>query len=201
MTQTKVRIVAMGDSTTAGTPAFKSPREAPPTGSGDETSQYAYWLMQAHPGLGGRQPGHQRAAQRSDRGAVRGRRDRAEARGRRDHRRRQRRLPGPAGAARQGSACRDVQARPRRRHPRRRRHDHPLQHRDGGSERADEGDQRLDPFAGARGSRRDFRRHARRGRRAGQSRQARQLTRTACIPMRRATARWPTRSRPRSCRR
>jgi lysophospholipase L1-like esterase len=46
----RVRIVAMGDSTTAGTPAFKSAREAPPTGSGDETSQYAYWLMKAHPG-------------------------------------------------------------------------------------------------------------------------------------------------------
>src|SRR5215813_5861037 len=44
-----VRIVAMGDSTTAGTPAFKSPREAPPNGSGDKTSQYAYWLMKAHP--------------------------------------------------------------------------------------------------------------------------------------------------------
>lgn len=42
-------IVAMGDSTTAGTPAFKSPREAPPRGSGDETSQYAYWLMKGHP--------------------------------------------------------------------------------------------------------------------------------------------------------
>jgi lysophospholipase L1-like esterase len=48
-TQSRVRIVAMGDSTTAGTPAFKSPREAPPKGSGDETSQYAYWLMKAHP--------------------------------------------------------------------------------------------------------------------------------------------------------
>jgi lysophospholipase L1-like esterase len=47
---TRVRIVAMGDSTTAGTPAFKSPREAPPDGRGDETSQYAYWLMKAHPG-------------------------------------------------------------------------------------------------------------------------------------------------------
>ena len=47
--QPPVRIVAMGDSTTAGTPAFKSPREAPPKGSGDETSQYAYWLMRAHP--------------------------------------------------------------------------------------------------------------------------------------------------------
>ena len=49
MSQARVRIVAMGDSTTAGTPAFKSPREAPPNGSGDQTSQYAYWLMQKHP--------------------------------------------------------------------------------------------------------------------------------------------------------
>ena len=48
-TQPVARIVAMGDSTTAGTPAFKSPREAPPKGSGDVTSQYAYWLKQAHP--------------------------------------------------------------------------------------------------------------------------------------------------------
>lgn len=45
----RVRIVALGDSTTAGTPAFKSPREAPPRGEGDATSQYAYWLMKAHP--------------------------------------------------------------------------------------------------------------------------------------------------------
>jgi len=50
MTQPRTRIVAMGDSTTAGTPAFKSPREAPPNGKGDETSQYAYWLMKAHAG-------------------------------------------------------------------------------------------------------------------------------------------------------
>ena len=49
LNQPGIRIVAMGDSTTAGTPAFKSPREAPPAGSGDETSQYAYWLMRAHP--------------------------------------------------------------------------------------------------------------------------------------------------------
>ena len=40
----------MGDSTTAGTPEWKSPVEAPPNGSGDETSQYAWWLMQARPG-------------------------------------------------------------------------------------------------------------------------------------------------------
>ncbi len=42
-------IVAMGDSTTAGTPGWKSRIEAPPKGAGDETSQYAYWLMQSHP--------------------------------------------------------------------------------------------------------------------------------------------------------
>lgn len=47
--QSKVTIVAMGDSTTAGTPAFLSPRESPPNGRGDETSQYAYWLMKTHP--------------------------------------------------------------------------------------------------------------------------------------------------------
>src|SRR5262249_61652619 len=43
-----IRIVAVGDSTTAGTPAFTSPREAPPNGDGDVTSQYAYWLMKTH---------------------------------------------------------------------------------------------------------------------------------------------------------
>ena len=46
----RVRIVAMGDSTTAGTPAFLSPAEAPPAGRGDETSQYAHWLMLSRPG-------------------------------------------------------------------------------------------------------------------------------------------------------
>lgn len=43
------RIVALGDSTTAGTPAFLSPLEAPPDGRGDARSQFAYWLMQARP--------------------------------------------------------------------------------------------------------------------------------------------------------
>jgi lysophospholipase L1-like esterase len=46
---TAVTIVALGDSTTAGTPGFRSPIEAPPRGSGNVESQYAYWLMQAHP--------------------------------------------------------------------------------------------------------------------------------------------------------
>jgi lysophospholipase L1-like esterase len=44
-----IRIVALGDSTTAGTPGFLSPLEAPPEGSGDVTSQYAYWLMRERP--------------------------------------------------------------------------------------------------------------------------------------------------------
>jgi lysophospholipase L1-like esterase len=44
-----MRIVALGDSTTAGTPGWKSPIESPPDGSGDERSQYAYWLTRAHP--------------------------------------------------------------------------------------------------------------------------------------------------------
>jgi lysophospholipase L1-like esterase len=43
-----VTIVALGDSTTAGTPAFKSPIEAPPDGAGNAESQYAHWLMQRH---------------------------------------------------------------------------------------------------------------------------------------------------------
>src|SRR5262249_26756372 len=40
-----IRLVAMGDSTTAGTPAFKSPREPPPHGDCAVTSQSAYCSM------------------------------------------------------------------------------------------------------------------------------------------------------------
>jgi lysophospholipase L1-like esterase len=49
VTGARLRIVALGDSTTAGTPGWKSPLEAAPAGAGDEASQYAYWLMQTHP--------------------------------------------------------------------------------------------------------------------------------------------------------
>jgi lysophospholipase L1-like esterase len=49
MTDDRVLIVALGDSTTAGTPGWKSRVEAPPVGDGDHTSQYAYWLMRGHP--------------------------------------------------------------------------------------------------------------------------------------------------------
>ncbi len=44
-----VTIIALGDSTTAGTPGFRSPVEVPPDGEGDRTSQFAWWLMQAEP--------------------------------------------------------------------------------------------------------------------------------------------------------
>ena len=43
------RIVGLGDSTTAGTPGFLSPLEAPPDGSGNSESQYSYWIMKLHP--------------------------------------------------------------------------------------------------------------------------------------------------------
>jgi len=42
------RMVGLGDSTTAGTPGFLSPVEAPPEGRGDRQSQYCYWMMKAH---------------------------------------------------------------------------------------------------------------------------------------------------------
>lgn len=51
-------IVALGDSTTAGTPFFKSPIEVSPSGvndavpnrgSGDETAPFPYWMTKAHP--------------------------------------------------------------------------------------------------------------------------------------------------------
>jgi len=44
-----ITIVALGDSTTAGTPQFKSAIEAPPNGEGNQESQFAYWLMRRHP--------------------------------------------------------------------------------------------------------------------------------------------------------
>ena len=42
-------VVCLGDSTTAGTPLFKSPIEAPPNGEGNERSQFPHWLRRAHP--------------------------------------------------------------------------------------------------------------------------------------------------------
>ncbi len=44
-----VTILALGDSITAGAPAFRSPAEVPPAGAGNPESQYAYWIRQKHP--------------------------------------------------------------------------------------------------------------------------------------------------------
>src|SRR5467141_2849424 len=49
MRERSVTIVGLGDSTTAGTPGFRSPLEAPPRGDGNPESQYAHWMMRAHP--------------------------------------------------------------------------------------------------------------------------------------------------------
>ncbi|MDA4137263.1 MAG: GDSL-type esterase/lipase family protein [Thaumarchaeota archaeon] len=43
------KVVALGDSTTAGTPGFRSPIESPPSGRGNPASQYGYWIMKLHP--------------------------------------------------------------------------------------------------------------------------------------------------------
>jgi lysophospholipase L1-like esterase len=45
----KTLIVALGDSTTAGTPYFQSPLEIPPNGHGDPEGQYTYWMMHRRP--------------------------------------------------------------------------------------------------------------------------------------------------------
>lgn len=42
-------IVALGDSTTAGTPFFHSPLEAPPDGQGTPQAFYGYWITLAYP--------------------------------------------------------------------------------------------------------------------------------------------------------
>ena len=43
-------IVALGDSTTAGTPYFQSPVEHPPEGAGDPKGSWTHWLAKAEPG-------------------------------------------------------------------------------------------------------------------------------------------------------
>ncbi len=49
MHQKSLRIVGIGDYTTAGTPNFLSPFEHPPNSKGDEESQYSFWMMKIHP--------------------------------------------------------------------------------------------------------------------------------------------------------
>ena len=45
----ELRIVALGDSTTAGTPGFRSPLEIKPYGAGNPKSQFGYWVMKRNP--------------------------------------------------------------------------------------------------------------------------------------------------------
>lgn len=45
-----VSVVLLGDSTTAGTPYFRSPLEWPPTGAGNPLAQYGHWIRREHPG-------------------------------------------------------------------------------------------------------------------------------------------------------
>ena len=77
----RVRIVALGDSTTAGTPGWLSPLESPPAGAGDETSQYAYWLVSSPAPPGGDSSGESHpgvpAVVESPRATMRTRDDRA----------------------------------------------------------------------------------------------------------------------------
>ena len=47
----ELTVLAMGDSTTAGAPGFRSPVEAPPNGKGNPQSQYTYWAAQSLPHL------------------------------------------------------------------------------------------------------------------------------------------------------
>ncbi len=44
-----ITVLALGDSTTAGTPGFRSPVEAPPEGEGNSESQYAHWIRSKRP--------------------------------------------------------------------------------------------------------------------------------------------------------
>ncbi len=45
-------VVALGDSTTAGSPGFDSPVMKPPRGQGNPESQYGYWLNKKFPDWG-----------------------------------------------------------------------------------------------------------------------------------------------------
>lgn len=44
-----MRILAIGDSLTAGTPYFQSPVESSPDGRGNPEGQYVYWMAKKHP--------------------------------------------------------------------------------------------------------------------------------------------------------
>jgi len=47
--ESSMKIVALGDSTTAGTPYFQSSIQRPPSGGGNPEAQYMYWIQKKHP--------------------------------------------------------------------------------------------------------------------------------------------------------
>ena len=165
-----VTIVALGDSTTAGTPGFKSPIERRRTAPETSRASTAYWLMQIAPRLAVLNRGVN--GERSDQIRARFTRDVLDAKPSvvRDHRRRQRHLPGTRGGGRGARAGGDVRRGARRAHPGGRRNDPPLQSGGRRRERSDARRERLDPrlCGAARGDR--LLRHPRGGQRSGAAR-------------------------------
>ena len=158
-------IVALGDSTTAGTPLFKSPIEAPPNGEGDERSQFAYWLMRANPEW-----------QVLNRGVNGERSDQIAARFDRDvlaHRPAAVVIIAGVNDVYQGRTVEHVTSQLRamydaggdRANCRRRGHHRAVQHGHGGSEPQDARDQRVDRQRSGQGSQHGLGRHAPRRRR------------------------------------
>ena len=103
--QQRVRIVAMGDSTTAGTPGVPVPRRGSSRGPGRPHQPVRLLADADTTRVGSPEQGRQRRAQRSDSRPVRARRRRlAPGRGGAD-RGGQRRLPGPACGRTSSSSC------------------------------------------------------------------------------------------------
>ena len=133
----RIRIVAMGDSTTAGTPAFASPVELPPRGQRRPDQPIRLLAHAGAPRVGSPEPRRQRRAERPDPGPVRARRRRRQAGAGRADCRGQRRLPGPPGRRRHRPSPLDVRQGPKESGIRVGRWYNPsLRHRDAGTERS-----------------------------------------------------------------
>ena len=115
MADARATIVALGDSTTAGTPGFLSPLESPPDGRGDVESQFAVLADEGAARLACAQSRRERGAERSNPRAIRSRCPGSEGRGCRHHRRGERRVSGAARRARHRAASDDVPRRVARR--------------------------------------------------------------------------------------
>ena len=194
VTGPRIRIVALGDSTTAGTPGWKSPhRSAAGRRRATRRSQYAYWLMQAHPEW--EVLNHGVNGERSDQ--IRGRFEQ------RSSTLEPRAVVIIAGVndVYQGREAQHVieqlaamyeRAKPQRASPVGGRDDRPLQHGDGRAERADERDQRLDSRVRGRERARRVRRHACGRGGARRTRSALRIAGRTTSQSPRDTGGWPT---------